>query len=461
MRYQNFPPLHLIAALLAVTGSGPAGAQEDYEYEKAPIRYSATEAHDATEVLMGRIERGELRFEGDDRTVLKQLLDAFGVPVESQVLVYSKTSLQIDNIRPKNPRSIFFSDHIYVGWVPGGIMELTAYAKGLGPTFYRVYPDALRQATKLAGVKNLLASTAPPPKTAEMPPLEPEKPPRPFERDEDCLRCHGGIFTDRVPGTFIRSVATGEDGTPRLHLGSRVVDHTTPLEERWGGWYVSGANSPLRHRGNVFTPAESRSANEAETCADLSPFFDTKRYPVPTSDILALMVLEHQTSAANTLTKAHFQTRQRLAQQQAFQRDLGETVTDEPNDTTRRVIEASAREVIDALLYKNEVPLPEGGLSGSDAFRDAFKKGGRPASDGRSLRDFQLLTRMFKYRCSFMIESPLFDDLPPVLKKEIFTRLRAILTGRDTDDRYAYLSGSERKAIHAILSETVAGYAVR
>lgn len=454
-------PTSLLASLvLCSAGLNGALAQEDYEYEKAPIRYSATEAHDATEVLLDRISKGELSFAGTDQQVLKQLLDAFGVPVESQVLVYSKTSLQIDNIRPKNPRAIFFSDHIYVGWVPGGIMELTAYSKGLGPTFYKVYPDALRQATKLAAAKNVLASTAPPPRTAEMPPPEPDKPPRPFERDEDCLRCHGGIFTDRVPGSFVRSVATGEDGTPRLHLGSRVVDHTTPLEERWGGWYVSGGNSPLKHRGNVFTPAENRAANEAETSSDLSTFFDTSRYLVPTSDILALMVLEHQTSVANTLTKAHYQTRQRMAQQQAFQRDLGETVTDEPNDTTRRVIEASAREVIDALLYKNEVPLPDGGISGSDAFRDAFKKGGRVAKDGRGLRDFQLLNRMFKYRCSFMIQSPLFDDLPPVLKKEIFSRLRAILGGKDPEGRYAYLSGSERKAIAAIVSDTVPGYAL-
>ncbi len=420
----------LAFGLLAAT----AWAQSDAEYEKPPIAYSETPSRDAVAAMLEAQRRGEITFSGDDKAVLGQLLAALDIPVASQLLVFSKTSLQIDLIRPENPRALYFNDLVSVGWVPGGDFELAAFSPGLGAVFYRLAPDDLR---------------ARPPQ---------DQPLAMTARDQDCLRCHGGLFTSRVPGLFIRSVPTGQNGSPRFHLGSRVVDHTTPLEQRWGGYYVTGQPGGLAHLGNTFTgPDEARAAVGANRL-QLAEFFDPGRYLTGTSDVVALMVIEHQTTVLTALTKADFQCRQRLAYQQAIQRDLGEPVTEAPNDVTLRVLEASVLDVLDALLFKDEAPLPEDGVTGGEAFREAFARRSRPVQ-GRSLRDFQLLNRLFKYRCSYLIESDAFATLHPPLRRRVLRRLHDVMTGRDADDRYAYLHASERDTIHRLLTARLPEYA--
>jgi hypothetical protein len=110
--------------------------------------------------------------------------------------------------------------------------------------------------------------------------------------------------------------------------------------------------------------------------------------------------------------------------------------------------------VLDALLYKDEAPLPAGGIEGSQAFRETFEKGGKHAADSRSLRELDLKQRLMKYRCSHLIHSTQFHALPKPLLKLISQRLHRLLTEPEGEKRYAYLGGDERKAIAAILVET-------
>jgi hypothetical protein len=180
---------------------------------------------------------------------------------------------------------------------------------------------------------------------------------------------------------------------------------------------------------------------------------DPAPYPSAHSDIVALMVLEHQTGVQNVLTKANHSALRAMHMQTSLQRELGEPVQLQPVGTARRIIDHSAEAVLDALLFRDEAPLPEGGIEGDGAFEAAFAKLDQHKRNGRSLRDFQLHTRLFKYRCSYMIHSQTFAQLEPSLKQTVLDRLAAVLDGRDSSGRHDHLGGSERKHIRAILGD--------
>src|ERR1041384_8618075 len=192
-----------LVLLLAVGACFAACADE--AFERPPISYSTATPHDSISALEAKVAAGQVRLEGDERQVIRSLLAALGIPEASQMLVFSKTSFQKDRINPVHPRALYFSDDAYVGWCPGGLAEIAAIDPVLGPVFYRFDP---RSTTG----------------------------PRRFERDADCLRCHGGTFVREIPALLARSVYTDADGQPYLGLGSELVDSTTPLEQRWGGW---------------------------------------------------------------------------------------------------------------------------------------------------------------------------------------------------------------------------------
>jgi hypothetical protein len=422
-------PFRWILAASFSLGAGvmPVIAQSTPDYEQPPVSYSATAPRDAIARLQQRIAAGQFAFSGSDRQIVQALLAELKIPVTSQVVVFSKTSLQRGRIRPENPRALYFSDTAYVGWVPGGLIEVTTIDPQLGPVFYSFDPREVRSGA---------------PK---------------FERDSDCLRCHGGAFVREVPGVFARSVFPDGDGEPLLRHGSQLVDDQTPFAERWGGWYVTGYNGSVGHRGNsfasetsdrlVFTPNEQRPV-------ELSGFFDTSKYPAATSDVVALLVLEHQMAVQNSLTRAGNASRKMLAYQRSLQTSFGEPITDEPAyDSVKSVFASSVQDIVDRLLFRNEAALPDG-VTGHEAFRKAFTDHAERSRAGHSLRDFALREHLFANRCSFLIYSDAFRALPPQLKTRVLDRLQAALRARDARDRYAYLPSEEKQRIYDILMET-------
>ena len=99
------------------------------------------------------------------------------------------------------------------------------------------------------------------------------------------------------------------DGLPLQRLGADVVHHDTPYADRWGGWYVTGEHGEMRHRGNVVWPDDAVDPSVPEGGANLVALdgrFDADRYTSPHSDVVALMVLEHQTRAHNLLAWANY-----------------------------------------------------------------------------------------------------------------------------------------------------------
>jgi hypothetical protein len=384
-------------------------------WDRAPIHYSDTAPADRLARLAADLESGAARYDGEsalDR--LRFVLRALDVPEESQVLVFSKTSLQNRFIDPGSPRALFFSENAYVAYVPGGAIEVIAQDPALGPVFYIVE----------AGAKG-----------------EPR-----IERSNQCIGCHATSRTENVPGLMIRSVFADESGHPLFHLGTTEINHTTPVEQRWGGWYVTG-RSARPHLGNRTFAEDGDLSPQPADKHDLKGFFDVARYPRATSDIVSLLVLEHQCQMYNLLNAASLNYRR--------SRHFSEIVnpdSDPDEGSAGGVADSWAKTITGCLFFKGEADLDEG-VEGDAAFQKAFAARYPKTADGKSLADFRLYERIFKHRCSYMVYSEAFQSLPPSVKKRVFARMRTALAGEDPE--IDWLGSSERKKISAILEETL------
>jgi hypothetical protein len=425
--------LFAIAAAVLVSGANVFAQSDDYE--QAPIKYSDSTPNDAITKLQARLNAREFAFSGGEKETVTAILRELNVPVESQLLVFSKTSVQRVRISPSHPRALYYNDDTYVGWVPGGLVEVAAMDPQLGPVFYTF--DPMERSER--GVQR-------------------------FRRDPSCLSCHAGNFTRDIPGVFARSVFPEPTGSPIFSAGSAVIDYTTPFDQRWGGWYVTGRHGAGRHRGNAFAKENGDSVMlDMEGGANLDvldQFFDSSTYLLPTSDITSLMIFEHQIAAHQAFTRANHECRRMLEYQRGLQESFKQPFTDEPSfDSVKSVFSHNAEHVLDVLLYKDESPLPDGGVRGKP-FRSAYESGGRHTPDGRSLRELDLKTRIAKYRCSHLIYSDQFKQLPKPLLTRVLDRLGHVLHDAKPEPRYAYLADEERKAIASIIRETAPELAI-
>jgi hypothetical protein len=370
------------------------------------IRYESTQTRDQMALLNERLKSGEVTLERRGPSgYLQSVLEALHVPVESQVLVFSKTSFQAPRIGPKNPRAIYFGDTLAVGWVRGGeVLEFVGQDPTQGAVFY-----TMSQAS--------------------------DKPV--LERNDSCVSCHASEATHYVPGMFIGSVFPGVDGTT-MYGPAYTTDHRSPFEIRWGGWFVTGTHNATRHMGNAVAtnPADLSAMITPETVhvTSLEGRFDKTGYLSLNSDLVALLVLEHQAKMLNLLTRVGWEAR------------IGEK-------ESGRTIDQAAAELVDYLLFVDEAPLP-GPIAGTTKFAEVFSSQGPRDSRGRSLRDLSLETRLLRYPCSYLIYSEPFDGLPAKAKSAVYARMWEILSGQEHDRRYAVLTPSDRRAILEILTET-------
>lgn len=375
-----------------------------------------------------RLASGEVRLEFErenGRGFLDSVLEALDVPVSSQVLIFSKTSAQFRLIHPGNPRAVYFNDDIYVGWVPGGpIVELSAADPSGAGVFYTLAQD-------------------------------PDKPPRLTRDRGQCLQCHESARTMSIPGHLVRSVFPTADGQPLFPAGTTNVDQTTPMEERWGGWYVSGSMGGA-HRGNsIFAAMENVEAYEKAPAAleiDFASRFNVDRYLSPYSDPVALLLLTHQVQMHNAMARAGIEARRALAYQREMGEQFGEASESLLASVTRR-IERPAEEIVRQLLFSGEAPLP-GQVEPASSFAEEFQQRGPFDSQGRSLRQLDLETRLLRHPCSYLVYSDAFRALPEPTRKYVFRRLEEILSGGDNSKEFSHLENSDRIAIREILHQT-------
>ena len=419
----------LSLATAALDLSAPAVLAVD-DNEQPPISYSHSTPDNCVSRLQARLDRGELQWAHEDGLgYLRPLLDALHVSAESQMLVFSKTSLQRDRISPRTPRAIYFNDEVYVGYCRSGeVLEVSAVDPQLGAVFY----------------------------TLEQ---QPADQPRLLRQTDNCLLCHSSSRTDGVPGHLVRSLFVDAGGQPMLSEGSYSVDHGTPLEQRWGGWYVTGTHGSQAHLGNLIIQGKdvARPVDNAlgQNVTQLQDRLDVENYLAGHSDIVALMVLEHQTLVHNRLTKASYTARQALEYEREMNRALGEPASNRLDSTTRR-IQNAADDLVEALLLVGEAKLTAP-IEGTSGYADLFPLSGPRDRQGRSLRDFDLRRRLFKYPCSYLAYSSAFDALPPEILDRVWTRLWNVLNDPADVDSFAKLSKADRRAILEILRATKSG----
>lgn len=411
---------------LLVIGIGVVGWGED-DFERSPIHYSKSEPSNCISALQAKIDSGEVKFQFDEKYgYLPSLLEALEVKTDTQMLVFSKTSLQLQKISPRTPRAIYFNDNVYVGFCQqGDVLEISAVDPKLGAVFY-----SLDQ--------------------------EPVERPRMMRHTDNCLTCHSSSRTEGVPGHLARSVYPDARGLPLLSAGSHNVNYKTPIEKRWGGWYVTGRHGKQTHMGNVLVKGrevpDDFDFSSGSNIDDLTPYFNPDKYLAPNSDIVALMVMEHQIVVHNMLTKASFMTRQALDYQAMMHESLG-VPKDEMLDSVKSRIRSAGNDLTDALLMVEEARWAEP-IEGNTSFTERFSSLGPQDSKGRSLRQFDLQTRLWKYPCSYLIYSDSFKALPPEMKRYVRGRFAQILSGEDQAEKYKHLTEADRSAVGEILAET-------
>jgi hypothetical protein len=369
----------------------------DQSINHPSIKYLTTDTDTAVDRLNAKLRDGSAKLVFDEKTgYLKSILELLQVPVESQVMVYTQTSLQAQHIKMDNPRAIYFNDSVSVGYIRGaGLIEVTAQDPKMGTIFYAINQVPAAQAT--------------------------------FGRDQQCLRCHLSWDTLGVPGLSVLTTFPRKSEADYANGGT--VDHYRPIDERWGGWYVTGKKVPAKHMGNL--PLIMSKPIAVPARPSLEGQFDLSGYLTPYSDVVALMVLDHQAHFVNLVTRATWEAR------------LGEQM---------RVAEAAAA-LADYILFVEEAPIT-GGMEGSSGYAEKFMAMGPKDARGRSLRDLDLKTRLQKYPLSYMIYSPAFRALPEAPKNLVMGQIDRVLSGEVTGPKYAHLTPAIRTAIREILKET-------
>ncbi len=394
-----------VAALASRLGAG--GQLPDTFFDEASppaVAYGTQVPHDRIAQLNGKLLDGSVTLTSQPAGgYLRAVLQALAIPVESQLAVFSKSSVQASIISPTNPRTLFFNDSLVIGWPRGGFIEAASVV--------------LDQRTVSA--------------------------PR-FQRAGSCLPCHVSLeATLGVPGMLLRSEAVLGDGRTVRQLGFEDVDHRLPFEKRWGGWYVTGRGVAVPSRANVMLhePVDVDAPVMPQTIplATLDGKFDTSAYLSAYSDVAALMVFDHQVRMTNLLARLSWETR---------------AAAGKPDATA--LIDAVAREVVEYMLFVDEAPLTNR-VEGGSGFAEWFSAQGPADTRGRSLRQLDLTRRLLRYPCSYMIYSDAFDGLPPMAREAIYRRMYAVLSGQDQSPRYARLARADRQAIIEILLDTKRG----
>jgi hypothetical protein len=312
--------------------------------------------------LAAKLRTGDSKLTYDpDHGYLPSLLEQLRIPVSSQVLVFSKTSFQASKISPKTPRALYHSDESYIGWVRGGdVIEIAAFDPGLGIAFYTLDQEQVRK-----------------------PVIE--------QRGQECLQCHHHSSTLGVPGLVVRSIIPDRSGMPVFPSPSYITDHRSPIDKRWGGWYVSGTHGKMQHMGNSAiekgASASSFDLMAGSNVKTLDSYFTTTPYLSPHSDIASLMVLEHRIRVTNILNRLRFE------------------------EQSGKLSEATHDSAVQALRMDDEAPLTAR-IEGMSSFREDYKV------------DLDLKTRLFKQKRSPLVDSPMFRTLPVSLQEKIRIRLR-------------------------------------
>jgi len=397
---------------------------------------------DPIAVLQQRIDAGEVVLGWDDQHgYLMSLLEVLDIPVRSQGLIFSRSSLQTNLITPWTPRAVYYNDDVYIGWVQDSqIIEIASQNPDRGSVFYTLEQD-------------------------------PEGQVRFIEEGTTCLMCHESrSVTDGIPGVMVRSVLVDRFGYPIAPLHEGSTSDRTPLDRRFAGWYVTGTHEGGAHAGNTFAPVLSHEVSDVArylrefnlnadgNVTNLEGRFDVDPYPIPDSDIVSLMVLTHQTRVHNLITVAHEAAKEAVGGYDMLLRiKAGQAATPPIHSAAQVRIDGAVERLVRAMMFSREAPLA-GRVQGTAGFAAEFEARGPFDAQGRSLRHFDLERRLFKYPMSFLIYTDAFTHLPDLVKEPFYMRVHEILEGMDPTGEFDHLGAADLRALRDILEETVPDY---
>ena len=422
---RNRTALTLLALLLFANHS-----YAQLSYEQAPINYNKASTDNPIARLQKKIDSGKVKLKYDKKFgYLPAILKALNISQSSQMLVYSKTSFQLKHISPSSPRAVYFGDDTYAGFVKGGdVVELSTVDPQKGAIFYTIDQEQ-------------------------------QKKPKFFRHTYQCTQCHSSSLTRGVPGHVVRSIYSSPDGTPILKAGSFHTDHSSKLKERWGGWYVTGTSGKQLHMGNLLMRKNDDSDNldlkKGSNVTTIKDRFDTSAYLSAHSDIVALMVMEHQAKMQNLITLANYEGRFAIRDAEALN-ELMQQPAGTYSSSIKRRFKVAGDRLLKYMLFSDETKLTST-IKGTSNFTVEFSKNSPHDSKKRSLKQFDLTTRLFKYPCSYEIYSKAFDSLPQPVLDYVYKQLWEILHSREKGNDYSHLSKEDRKAILQILQETKKG----
>jgi hypothetical protein len=391
--------------------------------------YSGPATHNRIWRLKQQLDSGQQKLEWEPKWgYLRSVLRALDINIDSQILVFSRTSLQASIISDKSPRAIYFNDDTYVAWVQGSnLLELMAVDASVGVVFF--------------GLDNRRESVVQ------------------FEREGGrCLTCHDtySMMGGGVPRILVMSAPVDDPADTRTYSSASEVDDRTPVKERWGGWYVTGRNGKQQHFGNLPLREDAggdglRKLLGSRSNRDtLEGYFDTSKYVTDKSDIAALLVIEHQSFIQNLITRANYKVRALLEHEG---RGANPRVWADVDAHLQSRMQPIIEPLVRALFFADAVPLADR-ITSSSGFDTRFASVAPLDSRGRSLRQLDLGKRLFRYPLSYLVYSEHFDALPAYVLDYIDARIVEVLQGRDTTGLSARIDAADRVAVSQILIDT-------
>ena len=402
---------HLISFLcLPLLAAAEIAKEAVIEFKAAPHLYLEHEPTDRFTALLAKVNAGEVTFDTtDDKAFLTSILKELDIPVSSQLQLFSATSLQSEIINPRNPRALYFNEDTYVGYVAGGKVEVIS----MDPTHAAIFYIFDR--------------------------LRPGGPAPLIGRSEKCFNCHAGNATRRVPGLIAESILPMLSGASLETYRRDEQGHQIPLENRFGGWLLTGNHHLKETRGNLMGVTRS-SKGMQKVSVEAGKMWDIDIHLLQTSDILPHLVHEHQLGFENRVFHAVYLMRQLKA---------------EKSPNLKVEIEKLADELAQYILFAGEAKLPSQGIEGDPAFIRDFQRNKKPVSNGASLKDFDLKTHLFKYRASYMLYTESWQKLTPELKERVYYKMAEGLRDQNPSPAYAHIPPDEKRAIRGILKSTL------
>lgn len=352
----------------------------------------------------------ELQFDSEKES-LHNLLSDLNISIHSQTLVFSNTSLQLSRISQNNPRAIFFNDNLYLGYVPGGFIEIIGIDAQIG---------AIPYVFKLPQKGDL-----------QYPQIR---------RSTRCMRCHATKQTGGVPGLLLSSVIPAETGGSLDNLNPGKPGHNLPYTRRFGGWFLT--NQADNHNNWSNSIGVMNQKGQIKQKKIQLPVYNISKYHLSNeSEMVTHLVMEHQIGFTNLCISAQYALREsRLSKNKS---------------TKHQVEDYFVEQLLRYSLFVDEPNLSIPSDKETSRFITYFEKSYPKKNPFNLFRKIELNTRLFKTRCSYMLGTPVFKALPDDFKNTFMISLREIVSKKNTELSFlgSHLEEDERERILHVLSQ--------